>query len=162
MSVDPELFALWTRGWALTRGVAPPVWDDGGWRIEVGAEDQVRRFLFSDVSDAVARRAASVHERHVFLKVCAPVEAVSPLLPSGWIARQTGAVMRLDGAMTGGAVDDRFSSELRQQGPVLFCTVRNQQGFEAGRGRAVRVDDHASMTVSPSNRHSVVRVSADA
>ena len=42
MGADSELLSLWTRGWALTRGVAPPLWDDGGWRIEVGADDQLQ------------------------------------------------------------------------------------------------------------------------
>ncbi|CAN5219449.1 hypothetical protein BH10PSE2_BH10PSE2_12520 [soil metagenome] len=39
MSADPELLAVWTRGWALTRGVTVPTRDDGGWRIEVGADE---------------------------------------------------------------------------------------------------------------------------
>ena len=39
MIVDPDILADWTRGWALTRGVAPPVAeDDGAWRIEVDPE----------------------------------------------------------------------------------------------------------------------------
>lgn len=142
MSADPDLFALWARGWALTRDVAPPVWDDGGWRIEVAAEDQLRRFLFSQSDEAVARRAARVHEPKVFLKVCAPVEDVEPLLPKGWIARQTGAVMTLDGMMRDAPVGEGYSVEMTREGAVTFCSVRSPQGVEAGRGRAVMVSGY--------------------
>lgn len=120
----------------------PPVWDDGGWRVEVGAADQLRRFVFSDVGEAVSRRAAAVREPKIFIKVCAPVEEVAPLLPAGWNANQTGAVMTLDGAMTSSPADDRFKTEITHIGPVTFCVVRDRQGVEAGRGRTVRVDDH--------------------
>lgn len=140
-----DLLALWTRGWALTRGVAPPLRDDGGWRIEVGAEDQLRRYVFAEAGEALARRAAAVHEPHVFLKVCADEATVRPLLPDRWSLRPPGFLMTLEGAMGGSAPDDGYrveiSPDVRPGGPVIFCTVRDASGVEAGRGRAVIVDD---------------------
>lgn len=151
MSTDSDLLALWTRGWALTRGVAPPVWDDGGWRIEVGAEDQLRRYVFAEAGEAVACRAAEITEPHVFLKVCADEATVRPLLPSRWTLRPPGFLMTLDGAMTAGkmmggpARDDGYRIEIgpdvRPGGGLVFCTVRDAAGAEAGRGRAVVVDE---------------------
>ncbi len=146
MSADSDLLALWTRGWALTRGVEPPLWDDGGWRIEVGAEDQLRRYVFAGAGEALARRARAITEPHVFLKVCADEAVVRPLLPPRWTLRPPGFLMTLEGAMTGGpAPDDGYRVEIgpdvRPGGPVVFCTVRDASGAEAGRGRAVIVDD---------------------
>lgn len=146
MSADPDLLSLWTRGWALTRGVAPPLWDDGGWRIEVGAEDQLRRYVFAGAGEALARRAAAITEPQVFLKVCADEATVHAFLPARWTLRPPGFLMTLDGAMTGGpAPEDGYRVEigpdLRPGGPVMFCTVRDASGAEAGCGRAVIVDD---------------------
>ncbi len=146
MSADSDLLALWTRGWALTRGVEPPVWDDGGWRIEVGAEDQLRRYVFAGPSEALVRRAAAITESHVFLKVCADEATVRPLLPARWTLRPPGFLMTLEGAMTGRAAPDdgyriEIGPDVRPGGPVIFCTVRDASGAEAGRGRAVIVDD---------------------
>ncbi|NBW07679.1 MAG: N-acetyltransferase [Caulobacteraceae bacterium] len=146
MSADSDLLALWTRGWALTRGVEPPQWDDGGWRIEVGAEDQLRRYVFAEAGEAVVRRAVAIAEPHVFLKVCADEAVVRPLLPARWTLRPPGFLMTLEGPMTGGpAPDDGYRIEIgpdvRPGGPVVFCTVRDASGAEAGRGRAVIVDD---------------------
>ena len=141
-----DLLALWTRGWALTRGVEPPLWDDGGWRIEVGAEDQRRRYVFAEAGKALARRAAAIIEPHVFLKVCANEATVRTLLPDRWTLRPPGFLMTLDGPMSGGAAPDdsyrlEISPDVRPGGPVIFCTIRDATGVEAGQGRAVIVDD---------------------
>lgn len=146
MSADPDLLAFWTRGWALTRGVEPPLWDDGGWRIEVGAEDHLRRYVFAETGEALVRRAAAITEPHVFLKVCADAAAVRPLLPARWTLRPPGFLMTLEGAMaTGPTPDDGYRVEIGPDvlpgGPVIFCTVRDASGTEAGRGRAVIVED---------------------
>jgi len=160
MSADPDLLATWTRGWALTRGVSPPVRDDGGWRIEVGAEDQRRRYVFAGAAEAVARRAEAVREPYVFLKVCADAASVRPLLPGRWTLRPAGFLMTLEGTMTDGpAPADGYRVEIGPDiapgGPVIFCIVRDATGAEAGRGRAVIVDDQViydRIAVEPGHR----------
>jgi GNAT superfamily N-acetyltransferase len=143
MSADPELLSIWTRGWALTRGVRPPVRDDGGWRIEVGAEDQLRRYVFARADAAVARRAAAVREPNVFLKVCADAAAVRALAPDRWVLRPPGYLMTLDGPMSSGpAPDDGYRFGIAAGGPVVFCSVYDASGAEAARGRAVVVEGH--------------------
>jgi len=146
MSADSDLLSLWTRGWALTRGVEPPLWDDGGWRIEVGAEDQLRRYVFAEAGEALARRAKAITEPHVLLKVCADDVGVRPLLPARWTLRPPGFLMTLDRAMTARPTPDdgyrvEIGPDIQPGGPVVFCTVRDASGAEAGRGRAVIVDD---------------------
>lgn len=143
MAADADLLAVWTRGWALTRGAASPVWDDGGWRTEVGAADQVRRFVHADVGEALERRAASITEPWVFLKVCAPDAAVRPLLPERWVLRPPGFMMTLTGSMAGSPdAEAEGRVVLRREGPVLFCGLTDADGAEMARGRAVRVGDH--------------------
>ena len=142
MSVDPNLFETWARGWALTRGAAAPVRDRDGWRIEVGQPDQIRRFVYADLCEDVARRGAEVAEPFVFLKVCAEPDAVRPLFPAAWDVRQTGVVMALEEAMPRiEGDDDLLRLKLWSEGPVRFVQLVDEAGSEAARGRAVRVAD---------------------
>lgn len=140
MSADSGLLALWTRGWALTRGLAPPVWDEGGWRIEVGEPDQLRRYVHAEVDAALARRAERIDQPRVFLKVCADEATTVALLPRRWSVRPPGFMMTLSGPMTPGPEDDdgyRFSLERR--GPVIHCFVFAGE-VEVARGRVVVVE----------------------
>lgn len=142
MSVDPELFATWARGWALTRGAEPPVRDGAGWRIEVGQADQLRRYAYADMGEDVVRQATEIDEPVVFLKICVEPEVVRSRLTELWDVRQTGVFMRLDEPMPGDIGDDpAFGTELWSEGAVRFCRLTDLDGVEAARGRAVRVDD---------------------
>jgi len=142
MSVDPQLFATWARGWALTRGAEPPIRDRDGWRIEVGEPDQIRRFVYADLCDDLVRRGSEIAELFVFLKVCAEPERVWPLLSWEWDVRQTGVVMVTEEAMPSPAeADDAYTLERWSEGPVRFVRLLDEAGEEAARGRAVRVED---------------------
>ena len=156
MSVDPQLFETWARGWALTRGAAPPVRDREAWRIEVGQPDQIRRFVYADLCDDVARRGAEIVEPFVFLKVCAEPEAVRPVISAVWDVRQTGVVMALDEAMPPVEdVEDDLAVKLWSEGPVRFMQLLDATGGEAARGRAVRVEDRViydRIAVAPEHR----------
>ncbi|CAL1690914.1 hypothetical protein MMB232_01048 [Brevundimonas subvibrioides] len=142
MSVDAGLFATWARGWALTRGAEAPVRDRDAWRIEVGAPDQVRRFVYADLCEDVARRGSDVVEPFVFIKVCAEPEAVRTSLSPDWDVRQTGVVMAIDAPMPSApGADDAYRLEQWSEGPVRFVRLLGPAGEEAARGRAVRVAD---------------------
>lgn len=141
MSADPDLLALWTRGWAATRGVAGPVRDGAAWRIDVSQPDQFARYVFADVGPAVRDRAERIDRPWTFLKVCAEEAAVRSLLPPMWEMRPPGFMMTLAGEMGGDApppVGLRFETEV--DGPVTFCRLLDRDDVEAARGRAVVID----------------------
>jgi GNAT superfamily N-acetyltransferase len=96
---DPALVEIWAQGWALTRQVAPPVAVPGGWRIEVGLPDQLRRFVYPATSEAVAERARSIDHPFELIKVATSRDAVRPLLDDRWVFGPPGYMMiRLPGA----------------------------------------------------------------
>jgi GNAT superfamily N-acetyltransferase len=74
----------WLEGWAKSRGVPPPVEDGVAFRVDVGQADQRARLVFPELGPTVGERARAIEEPFVFLKVCAPLEAVRPMLPSRW------------------------------------------------------------------------------
>jgi len=93
---DPALVEIWAQGWALTREVAPPAAVPGGWRIEVGLPDQVRRFVYPGAREAVAERARSIHQPFEFIKVATSRDAVRPLLDDRWSFGPPGYMMTRD------------------------------------------------------------------
>lgn len=141
MSADPDLLALWTRGWAATRGVSAPVRDGAAWRIDVGLPDQFARYVFGDAGPAVRDRAERIDRPWTFLKVCAEEAAVRSLLPPVWEMRPPGFMMTLAGDMGGDApAPEGLRFEIKADGPVTFCRLLDSADIEAARGRAVVID----------------------
>ncbi len=93
---DPDVVAAWVAGWALSRGVPPPVQAYGGLRVDVGLPDQKARYVFAAPSPGVERASREILEPHVFIKVAAPPEAVAPLLAGGWSLQPLGFLMTVD------------------------------------------------------------------
>lgn len=140
MSADPELLAVWTRGWSLTRGAPPPVLDAGAWRVDVGQPEQVARYVYAEAGEAVRDRARRIREPHVFLKVCADAETVRPLLDARWAVQPPGFVMTLAGSMgPAEAAPDDYRLEI-EPGPAVFVRLIAADGEEAARGLAAVVE----------------------
>ena len=93
---DPALVEIWAQGWALTREVAPPAPVPGGWRIEVGLPDQVRRFVYPAASEAVAERGQAIDQPFAFIKVATSRDSVEPLLDDRWAFGAHGYMMTRD------------------------------------------------------------------
>ena len=85
-SIDTHLdiFAAWSRGWAITREVPPPVPHADGLRIEVGLPRQARRYVFPRASQALHELGETIVQPWVFLKACATGDELRALLPARW------------------------------------------------------------------------------
>ena len=85
-SIDTHLdiFAAWSRGWAITREVPPPVPHADGLRIEVGLPRQARRYVFPRASQALHELGETIAQPWVFLKACATGDELRALLPARW------------------------------------------------------------------------------
>ena len=85
-SIDTHLdiFAAWSRGWAITREVPPPVPHADGLRIEVGLPRQARRYVFPHASQALHELGETIAQPWVFLKACATSDELRALLPARW------------------------------------------------------------------------------
>jgi GNAT superfamily N-acetyltransferase len=79
-----DIFTAWSRGWAITREVAPPVAHADGLRIEVGMPRQARRYVFPHASQALHALGETISEPWVFLKACATSDELRALLPARW------------------------------------------------------------------------------
>lgn len=142
---DPALVAMWTRGWAASRGLAAPVARYGGWHVDVGLPDQTARLVFPGVLPGLTEAAAAIAEPHIFLKAAAPPEAMRAALPPAWVMRPQGWMMDValrDRAEP--AVPDGYDRSVSWRGERATCRIVAPNGAEvAARGFLALVDDVA-------------------
>lgn len=141
---DPHIVATWARGWALAREVSPPVPDSGAFRIEVGLPDHVRRYIFAAPTAAVRQLADTITEPYIFLKVCAPPNVVSTLLPPGWSIAPQAYMMTCFGAMApvNTVLQEGYVLDIQEDIPVPIVRILTTQGEVAAIGRIAFAGDY--------------------
>lgn len=142
-AVDPHIVEIWVKGWAIAREVTPPVKDNGAFRVDVGWPDQQARYVFPDITDSFQHLADTIFESWVFLKVCAPPQAVSPLLPSRWEIQAPGFMMTCTTPMGNASIDlpDAYRLDLITDMPVPMARIFTATGEIAAMGRIAFVED---------------------
>lgn len=144
-AADPDLIARWAEAWAISRGAAMPLPRDGGLYIHVGLPEQVGRYIFPALDHKPIRSlAARIDQPLLYLKICAPADAVRPLLPPGWEIAAPGYMMTAPVATMlgrGPIIPPAFTLDIRRDGAVTFATITDQAGAEAARGRIVAMAD---------------------
>jgi hypothetical protein len=142
---DPDLIARWADAWAISRGAAMPVARDGGLYIHVDQPDQIGRYLFARLdADAIRSLAASIDRPLLYLKVCAPGDAVRPLLPPGWGIATPGYMMTAPLSVMldrPPAHPAEFELRITYDNSITFAHIFDAAGEEAARGRIIAVDD---------------------
>ncbi len=143
-TADPGLVGIWVRGWALSRGLPPPVADHGAHRVEVGLPEQVRRFVFPAASPGLKTLGQGIKEPWVFLKVCAPRAAVRAVLPSRWILQAHAFMMvrPVDGAATS-ILPLSYRLDCAGTAPAPTVRIMAEDGTCAASGGVALVQGHA-------------------
>jgi GNAT superfamily N-acetyltransferase len=125
MSADPDLIALFVRGWAITRQVSPPVPCLGGHYIEVCQPDQRARYVFPSLDrNVIADLARAITEPFVYLKICDSEDAVRAILPRHWAIRRPPTYMMTTSLVPGESVlPAGYALAIAQDGPILSATI---------------------------------------
>ena len=142
---DPDLIARWADAWAISRGAAMPVARHGGLYIHVDQPDQIGRYIFAQLdADAIRPLAASIDRSLLYLKICAPADAVRPLLPHDWEIATPGYMMTAPLSVMldrPPAFPAEFKLRITYSDSIAFAHIYDAAGEEAARGRIVAVDD---------------------
>lgn len=144
LAADPHLIARWAEAWAISRGAMLPVPRDGGLYIHVDQPDQVGRYIFAHLDEAAIRPlAARIESPFLFLKVCAPADAVRPLLPPAWEIATPGYMMTAPVAtmLQPAQIAPEFTLSITLEDAIIFAHVHDAAGEEAARGRIVKMGD---------------------
>jgi len=149
-SIDAEpsetaaLLRLWVLGWAVARGVPPPVAHSDGWRVEVGLPQHKRRHVFPRLSQALLALGETVVEPWNYLKACATADELRAALPTQWHVEATTYFMRFDGppppapALHGG-----YRPDVAMRGSCAVARVLAADGSVAAAGHVAAVEDAA-------------------
>ena len=144
LKADPKLVETWVHGWALTREVAPPERDSGALRVDVNWPEQKQRFVFNRLSGDVHRLAERIVEPWILIKVCAPWEAVQPILPAGWVIPAPGFMMsRILRAAPAPVLPKGYGFEIDSRPPLTVACIKTADGEVAASGRLGLVDGAA-------------------
>jgi GNAT superfamily N-acetyltransferase len=145
LKADGDVVASWIEGWALSRGVAAPVQVYDGFRVDVGLPDQKARYVFAEPSSGVEKVSREIGEPNVFIKVCAPPEAVEPLLARGWSIAPVGFMMTTDDLYR---TDTRHPDDYRYKlEPVPGGYMANAQAENGEVGASGRIFRRGSTAV---------------
>lgn len=137
--VAPALLWDWLAGRSLARGLPPPVPDHGGMRVDTAAPDEVRRYVFAAPAPAIRALAASIRHPRIFIKLCAPGEALLALAPPGW-RLQPGAWFMTQGGATQDAapLPPGYRIDVSRDGPAFVASILSEDGTLAAGGHAAR------------------------
>ena len=83
--VDPALIAGWVAARSCARGVAAPIGDHGGWRVDTRSDLEWCRYIFARADREISTLARTIERPQVFIKVCATDADMLALLPNGWV-----------------------------------------------------------------------------
>lgn len=144
-AADALVVEAWIKGWTIAREVPPPVREAGRFRVEVGWPQQKRRYVFPLLSEDFRLLAGEISDPWIFLKVCAPPEAVRAVLPAQWAIQPPGFMMTCTGPMKNlrDRLPEGYVLQLTEVFPVSIARVLDAQGSLAAIGRIAFVGGHA-------------------
>ena len=144
LTADPLIVETWATGWALSRGTPAPVRTAGALRIDVGLPKHKTRYIFPQCGSDVGSLAETIHDSDVFIKVCAPPEAVQELLPSHWTIESLGYMMsQLSSHALESTLPAAYTLKVTSTPPILIVQITDSSGFIAAKGRAALVGPFA-------------------
>ncbi|ATL42292.1 GNAT family N-acetyltransferase [Elizabethkingia sp. HX WHF] len=145
--ISAELIEKWLNGWSVSRGVSLPVKYKSGFKIEVGWEEQKSRYVFPFLNKDLIDLAESIEEPWVFLKVCAPCNELTEILPDRWTIQPQGYLMMSENnpeKFENRILADGYSmeTEISDDG-VYLIKIKDKNNGLASSGRVVCTDGWA-------------------
>lgn len=87
----------WAYGWAISRGTQTPIERSGYFQIVVGRPEQTTRYVLPHLDQGLLHELVSTQTGPgSWLKACAPIESVSPLLSTHWKVHEPEFLMSTD------------------------------------------------------------------
>jgi GNAT superfamily N-acetyltransferase len=141
---ESGLLAAWLAARSMARGLALPVPDHGGWRVETGLPEEIRRYVFSGPVPGIGALAASIHRPHIFIKMCGSGEQLLHLLPSRWQLLPGGFFMTHEGRLHAPALPAGYRLDVATSQAITTARIFTGDGAVAASGHAV---EHAGVFV---------------
>jgi len=140
--VEPRLVGAWVKGRCVNRGLPMPAEDHGGWRVETGLPDEVRRYVFAGDCEGLRALGEMIFEERVYLKASVSTAQLRAMLPARWAMDVERFVMVCWRGKSDfvPALPEGYGLEVGRDGEVVRVRVVDAQGALAAGGNAVGVD----------------------
>lgn len=141
---EPGLLAAWLAARSMIRGLAPPVPEHGGWRIETGLPGEIRRYVFPGPVPGISALAAPIHRPHILIKMCGTGEQLLGLLPSRWQLLPGGFFMTHEGSLPAPSLPAGYRLVVATSQAITTARILTGDGSVVASGHAV---EHAGVFV---------------
>lgn len=143
--VNPQLLHAWLSGRSLARGVAQPVAEHGGFRVDTDTKVETSRWVFPEVGSGLIELAGSIRESRYVLKLCGGVDDLRSALPVGWRIDGPNYFMVASGERFGLPPLKGYTVEVDRIGPVVEVKIGSDDGVLAASGYAGETPSALSM-----------------
>jgi hypothetical protein len=97
--VDPDLLHGWLAGRSVARGLAAPIADKGGFRVDTNNEVEIKRWVFPSFVPGLGELGRLISEPRHTLKICGTIEELRLALPPSWQFEPLAYLMTKDGML---------------------------------------------------------------
>lgn len=137
---DPLLVEAWLRGRSIARELPAPVPDRGGWRVDTRSEVEDARYVFADLSPAVADLAREIATPRVVVRACVEGAALLATLGHPWVLRAPAWMMTGPESTGRIAIPSTYSLDLDDSAPSIVAQIVDADGALAAKGHAAEID----------------------
>ena len=135
----------WLTAWSLSRKLPLPSKYKSGLMVEVGYENQKKRYVFTALHDDLIELSKSITQPGIFLKVCSSPDEIKNNIAEKWIVQPQGYMMSCFHPMNilNCTLNDEYKLEFEHYNSTYVIRIITKNGTLASIGRVVLVDDLA-------------------
>jgi GNAT superfamily N-acetyltransferase len=154
--IETELIAGWLRARSVARDLPLPVADHGGWRVDTGQPDELRRYVFARAGEGLRLLSNAIEAPGILLKLCGSAEDMRTLLPPRWQFQEQRYVMTGEAYHPADtALPPGYTVQLSSSGVITAAGIVTGAGELAASGYAAEVDGffiYDRIATEPSHR----------
>lgn len=98
-NINYDLISKWLTAWSISRKLPLPVKYTSGFKVDVGYEKQLARYVFPKLNEDFVHLSQIIKEPWVFLKVCASPNEIKKFISGKWTFQPQGYMMYCDNPM---------------------------------------------------------------
>ena len=132
--VDTALLFAWLEARSQARGVAMPVPDRGGFRVDTASESETCRWVYPCAVADIRALGRDIREPRQLIKLCGQAGELAALLDDCWEVEPTGYFMRATERWDGAEVPAGFVAAAEMMGNVTKITISTEDGDYSASG----------------------------
>lgn len=144
-NIPLSILHKWLKGWALSRELPLPIKYKSGYMIDVGYENQKKRYIFTELNKDYIQLSKSIDEPWIYLKICSAPDNLKGILSDKWVIEPQAYMMTCFKKMnfSNNNLLDGYRLEFDNYNSTFVVRIVSKNGELASIGRVVLVDDLA-------------------